>query len=148
MSQETSNQGLSLDLSSFKKALESLGRALEKWRLLPGDEFVRDSCIQRFESTYELAVKFLRRYLSMTESSADTIDQLSFPALIRTASERGILLNDWSVWIVYRDKRNTTSHTYDEMKAIQIVQILPDFLCEVKYLFANIEENLRINSRE
>lgn len=148
MSQETTNQRLSLDLSSLKKAVESLARALEKWRVLPGDEFVRDSCIQRFEYTYELAVKFLRRYLSMTEASVDVIDQLSFPALIRTACERGMLLNDWSVWIVYRDKRNTTSHTYDETKAVQIVQVLPDFLRDVQYLYAYLEENSQINCRE
>ena len=135
------NSKPSLDISSLKKAIKSLERALEKFSLLPDDEFIRDSCIQRFEYTYELSVKFLRRYLEMTESSAEVIEQMSFPSLIRTACERGLLLNDWSAWIVYRDKRNITSHTYDETKAALIVQILPDFLREAQYLFDQIEKN-------
>ena len=147
MNHQANPQSIHLDLSSFDKALRSLERALDQWRLFPEDEFIRDSCIQRFECSYELAVKFLRRYLSMTESSRDTIEQLSFPALIRTAYEKGLLLNDWSVWIVYRDKRNTTSHTYDEKKAALIVQVLPDFLIEAQYLFARLKESLAVNER-
>lgn len=139
------NQKTNLDISSFKKAIHSLERALEKFSLMPDDEFIRDSCIQRFEYTYELSVKFLRRYMEMTEPSAEVIEQMSFPSLIRTACERGLLLNDWSVWTIYRDKRNITSHTYDETKAAMIVQLLPDFLLETQYLFEKIEKNLEKN---
>ncbi len=129
-----------LDLSALKKAIDSLNRSLEKLKTMPEDEFIRDSCIQRFEYTYELCGKFLRRYLETSEPSADVIEQMSFPTLIRTANERGLLLNDWSVWIGYRDKRNITSHTYDEEKADAVIQVIPDFYAEARYLLSHLEE--------
>jgi len=46
-------------LTTFEKALLSLEKALEQ----PKNEFIRDSVIQRFEYTYELAWKMLRRFL-------------------------------------------------------------------------------------
>ncbi len=46
--------------------------------------------ILRFEYTYELSHKMLKRYFEMTEPNAEMIDQMLFPDLIRTASERGL----------------------------------------------------------
>ena len=131
-----------LDLSSLKKAIDSLARAVTKLGVVPDDEFIRDSCIQRFEYTYELCGKFLRLYLEITEPSSDIIEQMSFPTLIRTACERGLLLHDWSKWIEYRDKRNITSHTYDELKAAAVIQTIPSFLQEAQYLSARLEEKI------
>lgn len=54
---------MSLDLSAFRSALESLRRAVARSLAEPADDEVRDSVIHRFEYTYELAWKTLRRYL-------------------------------------------------------------------------------------
>ncbi len=132
-----------LDTFALNKAISSLARAVEKLSLTPTDEFVRDSCIQRFEYTYELCGKFLRRYLKMTEASADEIEQMSFPTLIRTACERNLLLHDWATWINYREKRNITSHTYDEDKANSVLKIVPQFLQEALYLSEHLEEQIK-----
>lgn len=134
---------ITLDTSALNKAIHSLARAVEQLRLTPSNEFVRDSCIQRFEYTYELCGKFLRRYLKITEPSADEIEQMSFPTLIRTASERDLLLNDWSDWMTYRENRNITSHTYDEEKADHVLKIVPKFLEEAHYLFNRINEKIK-----
>ncbi|QLH41985.1 MAG: nucleotidyltransferase substrate binding protein [Coxiellaceae bacterium] len=108
------NSQSKLDFSSFQKAVISLDEALEAHRQDLNNRFIRDAAIQRFEYTYELASKMLRRYLLMAESSSQEVIEQSFPNLIRTGFERGLLLNSWDVWQKYRYARNITSHTYDE----------------------------------
>lgn len=123
-----------LDLSSFLKAIQSLEEAVIEYKKNPEGRFIRDASIQRFEYTYELSYKMLKRYLGMTGPSAEEIDQMAFPDLIRTGSEKGLLLNDWEKWKTYRGARNITSHTYDEKKAKQICEIIPGFLEEAQFL--------------
>lgn len=54
---------MKLDFSSYEKAIHSLQRVLDRSRSVPEDEDIRDACIQRFEYTYELAFKMLKRQL-------------------------------------------------------------------------------------
>lgn len=129
-----------LDTASFKKAIQSLDEAINTYHDDKNNAFVRDASIQRFEYTYELAHKMLKRYLELTEPDAEQIDRMSFPTLIRTGSERGLLLNGWDIWDKYRYSRNLTSHVYDEIKAIQVCEVIPDFLLDAKYLLNKLEE--------
>jgi nucleotidyltransferase substrate binding protein (TIGR01987 family) len=128
-----------LDLSSLEKAIASLDEAVTEYDKHPSNKFVRDATIQRFEYTYELSHKMLKRYLEMTEPSAEEVDQMSFPTLIRTGSERGIMLTGWDVWKLFRDARNLTSHTYNEKKANEVCQIIPRFLQDAKHLLAQLQ---------
>ena len=43
-----------LDLTSLKKALTSLHKVIERYGREPQDEELRDSVIQRFETSYEV----------------------------------------------------------------------------------------------
>ncbi len=83
-----------LDLSPLQKAVVLLNEVLVEYQKNT-NAFIRDASILRFEYTYELCHKMLKRYLEITEPNAQEIDQMSFPALIRTGSERGLLLNGW-----------------------------------------------------
>jgi hypothetical protein len=49
---------MTLDIRSLIKALASLQEALAEYKKHP-NHFMRDSCIQRFEYSYELAHKML-----------------------------------------------------------------------------------------
>ncbi len=131
---------IKLDLTSLHQALITLDEAVECHSIEPDNTFIRDAMIQRFEYCYELTHKMLKRYLESTEPSREVIDHMSFPELIRTASERGLLLQGWDVWKQYRDARNITSHTYNEQKALQVCSIIPLFLKEAKYV-ASILQN-------
>lgn len=131
---------MTLDLHSLKKAITSLERALIKYTEDPEDEFISDSCIQRFEYTYELSHKMLKRYLDMTLPNPEEADELSFPDLIRTGNEKNLLLSDWSIWREYRKARGTTSHTYDEDKAQDVLMMLPNFLKEAQFLYQKLSE--------
>ncbi len=117
---------MKLDFSSFEKALTSLQRVLDRSRTVPGDEDIRDACIQRFEYTYELAFKMLKRQLEQELPSREELDQLPFKEVIRVGAERGLIAAP-EHWFDYRDKRNITSHTYDEEKAREVFSVLSDF---------------------
>ncbi len=120
-------------LTPLKKAVASLKVALAQ----PKDEFVRDAVIQRFEYTYELAWKMLKRYLDESEGAA-AVDPLSRKDLFRLGGERGIVGNV-EAWLVYHRARNETSHVYDESKAEQVYDIARQFAVDAEKLLAELE---------
>ncbi|MBU6449748.1 MAG: HI0074 family nucleotidyltransferase substrate-binding subunit, partial [Rhodospirillales bacterium] len=103
---------------------------------VPEDKLIRDACIQRFEYSYELSHKMLRRYLEASEPAE--VHQLSFPDLIRLGHERGLLGESWDVWMDFRDARNATSHAYDEDKARKVFAKIPAFAKAARFLAAQI----------
>ncbi len=125
---------MTVDLSLLQRAIERLDEGLARHRTDPEDAQLRDGLIQRFEFTYDLAHKTLRRVIEARSAGEREIDALSFAGLIRTASEQGLLEMGWPRWRLYRDKRNITSHTYDEEKARDVAAMIPDFLCDVREL--------------
>ncbi len=128
-----------IDLYSFQQAINRLREALERHEEEPEDLFVQDSVVQRFEYTYELAYKTLKRFLEATAASAAEIDAMSFQNLIRTGNESGLLKSSAATWLDYRDKRNMTSHTYDNAKALEVIAVAPLFLEESEYLLSELE---------
>lgn len=129
-----------LDVSSLKKAISKLESGLARFNLDETDDQIRDGLIQRFEFTYELSHKMLKRYLEMTSANPSEIDQMDFQTLIRTGNEQGLLLGDWPIWRVYRDQRARTSHTYDQEAAEKVVTVIPNFLKEAQFLFDQLTQ--------
>lgn len=128
-----------LDLDSLRRAVEQLDAGLAEAAASPASELLRDGVIQRFEYTYELAWKMLKRFLEATAPNAAAIDAMSFPDLIRTGSEQGLLSSGWDVWKDYRRARGTSSHTYDAAKAREVFAIVPRFLKEARALLSELE---------
>ncbi len=133
---------MSLDIGALVNAVGRLQEGLERHRREPADEQLRDGLIQRFEFTYELAHRILRRYLRQVSPSPATFDQMPFQDLIRTGSAQGLLLNDWAAWRHYRDMRARTSHTYSAAVAAEIVQDIPAFLADVIHLRDALQRRL------
>lgn len=131
---------IALDLSSFTSAVERFSEGLEELGRQPGNSLIRDGVIQRFEFTYELAHKMLRRYLEMTAANPETIDEMVFQDLIRTGNEQGLLLSDWATWKGYRQSRTDTSHTYNEEKALRVIGKIPAFLRESRFLLEQLRK--------
>lgn len=103
-----------LKKSAFEKALFQLEKALAE----PESEFVRDAVIQRFEFTYELAWKALKAYLATMDMTV-----LSPKETLKVAYQQG-LLDDVDAWGELHQKRNLTSHTYDEALAESVYDYL------------------------
>lgn len=130
---------MKLELSSFEKALASLDEALAEFDRTQS-QFVKDACIQRFEYTYELAHKLLKRQLEVMSPNPSEIDQMSFPDMIRSGAERGLLANGWDEWRRFRDARNATSHAYNEKKANEVLARIPAFRDEAAFLLARLQD--------
>ena len=138
----------SLDFSSFIKALDELIDAIKYYNsdLAQQDPGLRRhlmaGTIQAFEFTYEISIKFIRRYLEVTEASREFIAGMTFPELIRTANERNLLKNDVVMWKQYRDKRNITSHTYDEHQDTQVMDVIPLFVQDAIFLLNKLQQRM------
>jgi nucleotidyltransferase substrate binding protein (TIGR01987 family) len=87
--------------------LKAFGQ-LEKAARQPKDEFVRDSVIQRFEFTHELAWKMLKLRLEQEDVFART------PRETMQASLEAGYIEDGNAWSDLQKMRNLTSHTYNE----------------------------------
>ncbi len=70
----------------------------------------------------------------------EDLNTLTFNQLIRQANEMGILLNNLEQWIIYRQKRNITSHTtYNIEKANEVISVVNKFIEEVEFLINKIK---------
>jgi nucleotidyltransferase substrate binding protein (TIGR01987 family) len=131
-----------LDISSLQKAAATLADILVEYNKDETKIIVRDSVIHRFEYNYELAFKMVKRYLEMTEANSETIKTMSFQDIIRLGNERGLLRSELKKWKEFREKRNITSHTYNEDTASDVLAIVADFLAEVQFLLDTLQKRL------
>ena len=130
---------MKLDLSSFDQALVLLDEALREWDRAPSS-FVKDSCIQRFKYSYELAWKMLKRQLTLMLPTPVNVDQLSFQDMVRQGAERGLLMSSWDKWSLYRNARNATSHAYNQRKAEEVFAQIAGFAEEARFLLGRLRE--------
>ena len=128
-----------IDYSPLRKAVDRLKEGLAALGREPGNTLYRDAVIQRFEFTYGLCASMMERYL-MRSSTVLLEQKLTFPSLIRTASEAGLLKSGWDVWFEFRKARNLTSHVYNEEVAQQVVAEVPAFAAEAEFLLKELEQ--------
>ncbi|MBS0642525.1 MAG: nucleotidyltransferase substrate binding protein [Proteobacteria bacterium] len=131
-----------LDIAPFVRAIDRLAEGLARHQREPHDEQVRDGLIQRFEYTYELSHRMLRRFIRETAASPETVDQMAFQDLIRTANQQGLLRSDWPAWHRYRDLCARTSHAYQPAAAEAVAAAIPGFLLEARHLCDELQRRL------
>lgn len=132
-----------LDLTPLENAVQRLREGLARSEAEPGDTQLRDGLIQRFEFTYELSHKMLKRHLEQSAASPQAYDAADFQYLIRSANEQGLLRSDWPVWRRFRELRGKTSHTYDEAVAKDVVAEIPSFMEEAAHLLSALQARNR-----
>jgi len=125
---------MTLDITALVNAVSRLEEGFVRYQSDTSDAQIRDGLIQRFEFTYEISHKILKRYLELTAPSPDEIDRMSFSDVVRTGNERGLLKGDWPAWRRFREMRSKTSHTYNESVAQEVVAGIPAFLAEAAHL--------------
>jgi len=136
---------MKLDLSSLRKAVESLEKTI---RVADDDAFmsrldedqkqaVKAGVIQNFEFTYELCWKFMRRWLQVNLGSV-YVAGVTRRQLFRLSAEHR-LLSDVDRWMEYHDARNETAHTYDESTAEDVFEIAHQFLVDAQLLLQSLE---------
>jgi len=135
-----------LDLSSLRKAIESLEKTLkvaENKELAAGlnddaKDAIRAGGIQNFEFTYELCWKFMRRWLGINVGST-YVDGVTRRELFRLSAENR-LISDVEQWMEYHDARNETAHTYNEDTADDVFETSRIFLADAKKLLEALKE--------
>jgi nucleotidyltransferase substrate binding protein (TIGR01987 family) len=133
---------LKRDATPLSNAVLRLREGLDRHHREPMDEQLRDGLIQRFEFTYELSHRMLRRYLKETAASPDEVERMPFADLIRTGTAQGLLRGGWPDWRQFREMRARTSHTYDAGAAALVVAAIPAFLEEAEHLCAELQRRL------
>ncbi len=124
-------------MNKFTAQLQQFEHAIGRLRdvlALPKNDVVRDSAIQRFEFTFDLAWKTIKTYLGeqkglMCNSPKDCI---------RAAYSQQLITYD-DAWLAITDMRNETAHTYNEALAEKIYAQLPDTLQKYQELYASFK---------
>jgi nucleotidyltransferase substrate binding protein (TIGR01987 family) len=108
---------------ALKQLFEDLGRSLDglaEALAVPAEEpLAIDGTIQRFEFTFELFWKALRRLLTGQGIEANS------PKVVLQQAYRLGWLDDEPKWLQVLVDRNLTSHTYREPLALEIYGRIP-----------------------
>ena len=130
-----------LDVTSFENALNSLIEVIKVYNSDETNLIIRDSMIQRFEYTYSIALKMIKRFFSYG-AFVENVDSMTFNEMVRQANKMDLLKSNLENWTIFREKRNLTLHTYDEKIAKEVVKIIPLFCEEAQFLLSKLKERL------
>jgi nucleotidyltransferase substrate binding protein (TIGR01987 family) len=133
---------MSIDISALERAITRLEEAVEAYQADTARTLIRDGLVQRFEFTYEISHRMLRRYLAAEVGPPERISGMNFADIIRMGNEQALLLGDWRLWKTYRNMHERTSHSYDEAVALDVVAGIPGFLEEACYLRDRLRDRL------
>ena len=108
----------------FSKLLKAQA-VFERFRSNMGDDQYQAGAVQAFEFCYELAWKMMKRILT-----TQGVDASSPKDTFRKAA-LAKLIDDPEVWFDFLDKRNLTSHTYEQENVDTIIAIFDLFSAEL-----------------
>ena len=111
-------------------------RRLHEAASQPKNEFLRDSTIQRFEFTFELAWKVMKSVNAMLGRECYSPRQC-----IRVSAQTGLIDNP-ERWISYVNQRNYASHIYSEPMAESIYESAKACVGDVEALIKNVKGEL------
>lgn len=139
-----------LEFEHLRKSYQALAELLEvsenTERMEQFNAVVQDAIqaavVKKFEITYELAVKTIRRQLSEIVAYPREVKEMSFANLMRDAARAG-LIHHPVAYTGYRNLMSRTHYIHDRELAKTIVAAMPDFLDSMRFL---IKEMTRRNS--
>lgn len=118
-------------IAQYARAMDRLHAALKQ----PKDEFMRDSAIQRFEFTFDLAWKAIKAFLEARRGILCTSPKTCF----RDAYAQKLISYE-DFWLTLTDMRNATAHTYNEEEAERVYTQLPKALEHFRMLLAELKK--------
>lgn len=121
---------LSDAFDNLKNALDRFNEALSDPDLAH-KEIVQDGTIQRFEFTFELFWKTVKKVLK-----TEGVETTGPRDVLQNAFQMGFIDNE-KIWVEMLGERNIMFHVYDGAQALRIVKLLPDFY---KVMMDNFEK--------
>lgn len=130
-----------IDYSKFQKALKHLELQYENYKgadqrsdLTKLDkEAIAESVIQRFETTYDVLWKVLKRYLN-EELGIPDLPNSPWP-IFQIAAENNLIRSGLKQWKQYAGARIGTAHDYSGAKAAHALDLINDFISDSIQLF-------------
>lgn len=124
-----------INFNSLEEALITFEEAINS---NPSSRLEKDGVIQRFEYTFELCWKAIRKIL--IEMGKNDVSSSPKP-LFRNGFEE-YFIEDLDVWFKYLDARNRTSHTYNQKTAEAVYRDIQDFGKNARKLLNNLKKSL------
>ena len=125
-------QKLTQNLSNYNKALLSLESNIKKIKKMNEDmedfDIYRDSTIQRFEYSVELAKKLMANYIEAIDKRVH-----GQRVIIKKAYEFELIESE--IWFEMIDDRNITSHEYSEKLAQELLYKIYDYAIELRKFY-------------
>ena len=122
--------------NSFGRAFSRLEAAVKLTEQRELSDLEAQGLIQGFEYTHELAWKTLKDFLE----AQGVMNLYGSRDTTRAAFGNGLIENG-EVWMDMVDKRNLTSHTYDEETAAQVVTaICATYFAEFERLLVHLKQ--------
>jgi nucleotidyltransferase substrate binding protein (TIGR01987 family) len=119
-----------VDLTILSKAKDKL----DDFMLHSGSDQEKAGIIQAFEYCYELSWKTIKRHLNN-----EGIEVNSPRSAFREAGKVG-LISDVKLWFDFLEKRNLTTHTYNEKVLKIVLYIVPVFQKELALLLSTLKK--------
>jgi nucleotidyltransferase substrate binding protein (TIGR01987 family) len=137
--------GSSIDYSKLTLTVQHLTAQWDNYatcdsrpELSPLDrDAIRESVIQRFEVTYDVLWKAIKRHMAVSLGLPDIPN--SPKPIFRLAYENGILSKDIVFWLTVADARVATSHDYSSIKADTCIELIPAFLDAIQPVIRQLE---------
>ncbi len=129
-----------LDLTNLKNSIDKLKESINAYKSIQDEtirSFIEDSCVKRFEFTVETSWKMMKKYLKLEYGKTDK--ELTMNNIFRLMEGYGFI-NSWETWRNYYDRRNDTSHEYNNEKSKKILAIIDDFYNDVDSLYNNLKK--------
>ena len=124
-------ENITLDIETLRKAEKTLQKSYDVY--MSGSEdtemcsIYADSCVKRFEYTFETAWKIMKKYFKLQYSKKE--EELTMNNIFRFMESYGFA-EDWLRWKEYYRQRNE----YNLEKSREILKIIPDFLKDIDFL--------------
>ena len=126
-------------LFNFSKALERFSSVVDREKEFAEDgysDIYLDLVVKRFEFTYEMSWKAIKRYLDFIG-----IDCMNPRSCFKEAFSQELLAEE-DIWLDMIEMRNLSSHTYSEEEISEILQRLDSYKQAFIKLKQTIEDHL------
>lgn len=134
-----------MDVSILKDKFSILGNAINSFEEVLShpeintNKFIRDSAIKRFEFTFELFWKTIKKILYVIEKEETTGPR---DALSKSYQYKAI--DDEKLWLSMLDDRNEASHIYNEEIAKHLLENIKSYLPIYQTTYQNLKNKYNL----
>ena len=131
-----------LDLINLKNCISTLKNCSKDYKASDSEimkEYIADACIKRYEYTVETAWKTMKKFLKLEYGKKD--EELTMNNIFRFMEGYGFI-HSWEKWREYYDRRNDTSHEYNQVKAWVILGMVDNLVEDCEFLYKKLQEKM------